>query len=91
MSGDAHSKSGKVWLYAMGLALGLPLLYVLSAGPAAVLIFRGLAPKSVESVLLTLYLPLRPFAEATKTEGLLQAYVEVWLNATGTDFRPPIK
>lgn len=91
MSDEATGKSSKVWLYTLGFILALPLLYVLSIGPVAVLIFRGFAPKSVESVLETLYMPLTPFAQATNTEGLFQTYVEVWLNVTGTGFRLPPK
>ena len=86
VSDEPNNKAGKVWLYSLGLIVALPLLYVLSVGPAAVLIFRGFAPKSVESGLETLYMPLKPFAQATNTEGLFQIYVEAWLKVTGTSF-----
>ena len=35
-------------------------------------------------------MPLKPFAQATNTEGLFQTYVEAWLKVTGTSF-PPMK
>ena len=89
MSEETTGKSSKVWLYTMCLILGLPLLYVLSIGPALVLIFRG-APEPVEFAFKTLYMPLDQFAQATNTQGLFQTYAEVWLKVTGTNW-PPIK
>ena len=81
MSEETTEKSGKTWLYVVGLVLALPILYVLSVGPAVVLVGRNVVSNSTAK---TLYLPLERFAHATNTEDVFGGYIEVWMNATGT-------
>lgn len=81
MSDEAPDKSGKVWLYVVGLLLGLPLCYVLSCGPMVVLTVRKVIP---ESVMETTYGPLVWFMRETGTREAVEAYVVVWLRLTNT-------
>ncbi|KAF0169994.1 MAG: hypothetical protein FD161_4851 [Limisphaerales bacterium] len=74
-------KSGKVWLYVVGLLLGLPLCYVLSSGPMVVLTYRKVIP---ESVMETTYGPLVWLMRETGTREAVEAYVVVWLQLTNT-------
>lgn len=84
MSDEKTSKSGKTWLYVVGIVLSLPLLYILSVGPAFVLAARGMIPMwTVEFV----YLPLERFAEVTGTDSSVQTYVSAWFGLTGTSLR----
>lgn len=81
MSDEATSKSGKTWLYVVGILVGLPLLYVLSTGPVVVLAARRVIPESsIEAV----YQPLIWFMETTGTVRSLDGYCEGWLRLTGT-------
>lgn len=80
MSDEAPSKSGKTWLYVVGLLVGLPLLYTLSIGPVFVLLMR----KVISYDVLLIYAPLNWFASATGTDNAFKAYISVWLYLTGT-------
>ncbi|MFA6545390.1 MAG: hypothetical protein WCS99_13310 [Limisphaerales bacterium] len=82
MSEEATDKLGKTWLYVVSMLVGLPLLYVLSVGPAAVLVH--LKPSLGQSVLLRIYNPLDSFANATGTHEALGAYIDAWIKLTGT-------
>lgn len=76
------SKSGKTWLYVVGVLVGLPLLYVLSTGPVFVLTVREVIPHSFFD---TVYQPLEWFMRTTNTNGdALNAYVTAWFRLTGT-------
>ena len=86
MSDEPNGKSGKVWLYSLGLIVAFPLLYVLSVGPAAVLGMRGFAS---ESAFMNFYTPLISFAQAKNAEDLLQSYIKIWMSATETHWPPP--
>ena len=81
MSDEATGKSGKTWLYVMGMLIGLPLLYALSVGPAAVLFVRKHLP--TESVAI-IYMPLELFAKTTGTQDVFVSYVRAWCQLTGT-------
>lgn len=83
MSDEAPSKSGKVWLYVMGLLVSLPVCYVLSVGPMVVLVARSIIP---ESVMEPVYRPLSQFISATGTREPIEAYVVAWLKLTNTPF-----
>lgn len=80
MSDEATSKSGKTWLYVVGLLVGLPLLYALSIGPVFVLVMK----KAISNDVLLIYAPLEWFMQATGTDDAFKAYVSVWLYLTGT-------
>ncbi len=81
MSDDAPEKSGKTWLYVVGILVSLPLLYVLSTGPMVVLVARKVVP---EPVLETFYAPLGWVAEHTGSDDLIEGYIGAWLKLTGT-------
>jgi hypothetical protein len=83
MSEETTSKSGKTWLYVVGWLVSIPLLYVLSVGPIAVLVHRKLVPVSaVEPA----YTPLFWLFEKTHTGEAMTAYMEAWMKLTGTPF-----
>ena len=83
MSDEATSRSGKKWLYVGGILVGLPLVYVLSTGPVAVLAQRGLIPDSSIEVV---YQPLDWVMRTTGMNGdaLLSPYIMAWFRLTGT-------
>lgn len=81
MSEEATGKSGKTWLYVVGLLVGLPLIYVLSTGPMVVLNERKVIP---DSVVETTYGPLLWFVEKTGTYDAFEGYVRIWFRLTGT-------
>lgn len=81
MSDEATSKSGKTWLYVVGMLVGLPLLYVLSVGPAVVLEKRGL----ISSTSLRYFFD--PLAQLVNTAGAGNAffkYLDFWMTLTNT-------
>jgi len=84
MSDEAPEKSGKVWLYVMGLLAALPVCYWLSIGPVTVLALRGWMPSSAGRVLESAYAPLIKFTEFTGTTPVLHTYQTTWLKMTGT-------
>jgi len=84
MSDEAPEKSGKVWLYVVGLLVGMPLCYVLSTGPMVVLQVRKVIP---EPVIAAAYGPLLWFMRETGTREAVEAYVVVWLELTNTPYR----
>ncbi|MEQ2009018.1 MAG: hypothetical protein ABMA26_19735 [Limisphaerales bacterium] len=84
MSDEAPEKSGRVWLYVVGVLLGLPLCYVLSSGPMVVLALRGVIPKPA---IETAYNPLEWFTHKTGTVEAVQAYIVAWCKVTGTPIR----
>ena len=71
MSDEATGKSGKTWLSVVGLLVGMPLCYLLSCGPAAVLYHRGLL--SLE-MLESVYAPV-VWLERNGFIGYLDSYV----------------
>ena len=79
MSDEAPEKSGKVWLYVVGLLVGMPVLYALSVGPAAALNSRGVLPDSAE----TFYKPLFAVVGITGTQRAYTAYLDFWMTAFG--------
>ena len=81
MSDEAPEKSGKTWLYLVGLLVSLPLLYVLSTGPVVVLAARGMIP---ESFIEAVYQPLIWFIDKTGQREPIDSYVEAWARITGT-------
>ena len=81
MSDEATSKSGKTWLCVVGLMVGLPVCYVLSVGPAAVLLKRAIVSREVFE---TVYSPVLWFGEKTDTRNALESYAYAWLRLTGT-------
>ena len=80
MSDETTSKSGKTWLYVVGLLVGLPLLYSLSIGPVFVLVMKNAISKDA----LLIYAPLEWFASVTGTDGTFKTYISVWFYLTGT-------
>ena len=81
MSDEATGKSGKTWLYVVGLLVGLPMCYVLSVGPAVVLLKRTIVSREVFE---TVYGPVLWFGEKTDTKSALDSYAYAWLQLTGT-------
>ena len=81
MSNEATDKSGKTWLYVVGFLVGLAMLYVLSIGPAFVLIMRKVLPNEL---LGTFYRPLDLFVTTTGTNEAIKGYIMIWLRLTGT-------
>jgi hypothetical protein len=84
MSDETTSKSGKTWLYVVGFLVGLPMLYVLSVGPMAVLVQRKIIPNEP---LVPIYAPLSWLAEMTGTTMEIVAFVECWMTLTATPHR----
>ncbi|MEN9574079.1 MAG: hypothetical protein RL514_1934 [Verrucomicrobiota bacterium] len=80
MSDEATGKSGKMWLYVVGILVSLPLFYGLSTGPMVVLAARKILPEPVLSV----YAPLDWFTEMTGSDELIETYVGACLKLTGT-------
>jgi len=81
MSDEAPTKSGRTWLHiAIWLGSAL-LLYVLSLGPAAVLVERKVMSRAVAE---TVYVPVLWLMEVTNTDGAVEAYCEAWMRLTGT-------
>jgi hypothetical protein len=81
MSDEPTSKAGRTWLHVaiwLGSAL---LLYVLSLGPAAVLVERKLMSKAAAE---TVYVPVLWLMEQTNTDDAVEAYCEAWMRLTGT-------
>jgi len=83
MSDETTSKSGRTWLYVLGLLVGLPLCYLLSCGPVVVLYHRGVL--SFE-MLQSAYAPLG-WLEQHGFFGAIDSYVRVWMTVTGTKER----
>ena len=87
MSDETTSKSGKTWVYVVGLLVILPVCYALSIGPAYVLAVRGLAgpigPISFKSV----YDPLLWLMNKTDLDEPAEAYIGAWMSLTGTSIR----
>ena len=81
MSDEATRKSGKTWLYITGLLVGMPLCYVLSSGPMAVLQVRKVIPVSA---IETIYAPLLWAMRETNTREAVAGYVGLWLELTNT-------
>jgi hypothetical protein len=71
-----RSRSGPA--IALLIALFLPVLYVLSVGPATI-IFEGASPE-VHYALRVFYYPLAWLHENTPLRGPLEAYVEFWID-----------
>lgn len=85
MSEEATSKSSKVWLYVVSLLVGLPLLYVLSVGPAMVVLLRSPAASGPFAAFSATYAPLFLAAKGTGTDGALNAYVATCMRLVGMD------
>ncbi len=83
MSDAATGKSGKAWLYVIGGFALLPLFYLLSFGPAVVLVNRGVLPKPAHQAL---YTPLMWTIQYRSTAEPLVAYIDAWMNMTGTSY-----
>lgn len=84
MSDETTSKSGKTWLYVVGLLVSLPLCYALSVGPAYVLAIRGLAgPLKFKEV----YGPLIWLVNKTGLDEPAEAYIGAWMSLTSTSIR----
>ncbi len=81
MSDEAPEKSGKVWLYVVGLLVGVPLCYVLSTGPMVVLQVRKVIS---ETAIEAIYTPLIWFMRETNTKEAIEGYVVLWLKLTNT-------
>ena len=79
MSDEATGKSGKTWLYVTGILALLPVLYVLSIGPMAVLFLRKAVPEEG----FVVYRPLHWVAEKTDTSLALQTYMKSCCKLTG--------
>ena len=81
MSDETTEKSSKVWLYVTGSIIALPLLYVLSIGPMAVLVVRKIMP---EEGFELIYAPLGWFCTRTDTWDTVWAYAKMWCALTST-------
>ncbi len=81
MSDEATDKSGRTWLYVVGILASQPLLYFLSVGPAFVLVARRIIPSSA---FLPVYKPLIWVGTKTGTQGATLAYVEARMKLTAT-------
>lgn len=81
MSDEATNKSGKAWLHAgIWLVSGL-LLYILSLGPAAVLVERKVLSQAVAE---TVYVPVLWLMELANADAAVEAYCHAWMRLTGT-------
>jgi|GEM_PF-1350543 len=85
MSDEATSKSGKTWLYVVGFLVLLPLLYVLSVGPAMVAVLRSPLTSGSAAAFSATYGPLFIAAQVTGTDGALNSYVDTCIGFTGMD------
>jgi len=64
---------------AVALLIGLPLLYVLSIGPAVWVYYHAGFSDSTNDVIEAIYMPLIVFCEAFDPLGeYLQAYIDLW-------------
>lgn len=81
MSEETTDKSGKTWLYVMGLLVGVPLCYVLSTGPMVVLGMRKVIP---EPAIEVIYGPLIWLMRETNTKEAIESYVVLWMKLTNT-------
>ena len=81
MNDETPEKSGKTWLYVVGLLVGVPLCYVLSTGPVVVLAMRKVIP---ESAIEAIYGPLIWFLRETNTREAVESYVVLWMKLTNT-------
>jgi hypothetical protein len=81
MSEETTDKSGKTWLYVVGLLVGVPLCYLLSTGPMVVLKVRKIIPASAIEVI---YAPLIWVMRETNTREAIEGYVVLWLKLTNT-------
>jgi hypothetical protein len=73
---ERRSRSGPA--RAVLIALFVPVLYVLSVGPATI-IFDDASPE-VRYAIQVFYYPLAWLHDNTPLQGPLQAYVEIWLD-----------
>lgn len=80
MSDEPTTRSGKTWLYVVGVLVSLPLLYALSIGPVFVLVMK----KAISNDVFLIYAPLEWFAQATHTSDAFKTYISLWLSLTGT-------
>lgn len=81
MSEEATNKSSRTWRYIASTVVALPLFYVLSYGPVAVLGARKLISHDV----LEFYkIPIVFLVGKAGTEFGLTAYLKVWFAITGT-------
>ncbi|MFM8469897.1 MAG: hypothetical protein ACKODH_08005 [Limisphaerales bacterium] len=82
MSDEATSKSGKTWFHVVVALVLMPLLYVLSIGPACVCYHRGWLPVEV---VVRIYAPLEwAIPHGSPMGAAIESYYEFWLNLTGT-------
>ena len=80
MSDEATGKSGKTWLYVVGVLASLPVLYILGCGPAAVMYRRGVLRTPVSAI----YGPLEKGVAGTSMNAPFESYVRLWMTLTGT-------
>jgi hypothetical protein len=85
MSDEANEKANKTWLYVVGCVTGLLFLYVLSIGPATVLLLRKIIPQKEFALI---YAPLDWFCNRTDTWDAVGAYMKMWCELTGTPWQP---
>jgi hypothetical protein len=78
MSDEATNKSGKTWLYVVGVLVSLPLTYVLSVGP--VLKAASSMPEPATSIVLSIYWPLDWFRIHGPSwfQSGFDAYMALW-------------
>jgi hypothetical protein len=54
-------------------------LYVLSSGPAAMMLDKGILPPSLESASEVFYFPLSWLMENTAFDKILGRYIDLWI------------
>jgi hypothetical protein len=85
MSDDMTGKSGKTWLYVAGGLVSLPLLYVLTVGPAMVVVLRSSLASGAAAAFSATYGPLLLAAQVTGMDGALNSYVDACIGFAGMD------
>ena len=81
MSDEVTGKSGKLWLYVASGVVALPVFYVLSYGPVAVI---GARKVISQDALESYKMPIVFLVDKAGTEFGLMAYLKVWFAITGT-------
>lgn len=79
MDSDLERRTTWIWAVVIGAALMMPILYVLSVGPAIWL--HGRTTGLGQDIIETVYYPLEWLHENTFLERPLQWYVEMWQNS----------
>jgi hypothetical protein len=81
----------RVWPWIVALLIGLPVIYMLSWGPAMKLLFCVPLPDSIGTAILAIYYPVHQFAEQSETATtFLQWYLPLWGDFSGGSANPAV-